>query len=252
MSIRDDWPRQYGRRVLKEIDSTNAEAMRIARATTRPEWILALRQNSGRGRRGRAWAAPEGNFSATLLLHLNESPGNAALRSFVASLALFDAVAEITGRIDGLSLKWPNDLLLNGGKLAGILLESAGTGGNLMRVAIGIGVNLFAVPRADEVEERSLEPVSLMSQTGISISPEDFLDALAPAYARHERQFARYGFDPARTAWLNHAARLGEVITARTGGDEITGRFETVDKSGNLVLLTSERRHSIPAAEIFF
>ena len=252
MSIRDDWPKEYGRRVLKQTDSTNAAAIRIARETTRPEWILALRQNCGRGRRGRTWASPPGNFSATLLLHLNESPSSIALRSFVASLALFDTVAEVTGRMDGLSLKWPNDLLLNGGKVAGILLESTGTGGNLTYVAIGIGTNLVAVPRTDEVEEHSLEPVSLMSQTGILISPGDFLDVLAPTYAHLERQFTRYGFDRVRMAWLSHAAHLGEIITARAGSNEITGRFETVDKSGNLVLLTTERRHYIPAAEIYF
>ena len=137
-----DWPEGYGRRVLDEVDSTLNEAARIAPTLAGPEWLLALRQTAARGRRGRAWSNPEGNFSATLALRLEGAPHQAALRSFVAALALFDACVAVTGRPDGFSLKWPNDVLLNGGKLAGILLESAGAAGSVMPLFIGIGVNL--------------------------------------------------------------------------------------------------------------
>ncbi|MEC8039505.1 MAG: biotin--[acetyl-CoA-carboxylase] ligase, partial [Pseudomonadota bacterium] len=116
-----DWPDGYGKRVLASIDSTNAEAARIADHLAGPEWILALEQTAGRGRRGRAWVNPVGNFAATLVLHPTEPPEVVALRSFVASLALYDAFVAVTGRPQGLSLKWPNDVLLNGGKVAGIL-----------------------------------------------------------------------------------------------------------------------------------
>ncbi|MGQ3486537.1 biotin--[acetyl-CoA-carboxylase] ligase [Roseovarius pacificus] len=246
------WPHGVGRRVLAEVDSTNAEAARIAPNLTGPEWILALRQTAARGRRGRAWTNPQGNFAATLVMRPTESPDQVALRSFVASLALYDAFVAATGRAEGFTLKWPNDVLLNGGKLAGILLESAGSAAGLSYFAIGIGVNLAQAPSPDQVEPQALRPVSLLSETGAEVTPEEFLGLLAPDYARYEAQFTTYGFAPIRTAWLNRAAKLGEVITARTARDEFTGTFETVDEAGNLVLTTAKSRHAIPAAEVFF
>ncbi|MDX1780818.1 MAG: biotin--[acetyl-CoA-carboxylase] ligase [Thalassovita sp.] len=246
------WPEGYGRRVLDSVDSTNAEAARIASRLAGPEWILALRQTAGRGRRGRVWTDPPGNFAATLVMRPDEAPEQVALRSFVASLALYDAFADATGRADGLSLKWPNDVLLNGGKVAGILLESAGHSGGISHFAIGIGVNLKTAPGAEAVERGATAPVSLLGETGQAVDPEDFLCLLAAAYARHEAQFKTYGFTPIRELWLSRAARLGEVITARTMRDEMTGTFETVDEAGNLVLSTAKTRVAIPAADIFF
>ncbi|WP_120502468.1 biotin--[acetyl-CoA-carboxylase] ligase [Roseovarius sp. EL26] len=234
------------------MDSTNAEAMRVAHDLRGPEWILALRQTAGRGRRGRVWASPEGNFSATLVMRPTESPDKVALRSFVAALALYDALVAATGRAEIFSLKWPNDVLLNGGKLAGILLESAGFGDQLAHFAIGIGVNLMSAPDTSEVEAGATRPVSLMSEAGVTVTPEEFLDLLAPAYARYEAQFVTYGFEPIRTAWLGRAARLGEVITARTTRENYVGTFETVDAAGNLVLSTAKSRMAIPAADVFF
>lgn len=246
------WPQGYGRRILAEVDSTLNEAARIAPGLSGPEWILARRQTAGRGRRGRAWADPVGNFAATLVLFPKGDPGQVALRSFVAALAVFDACVALTGRSDGFALKWPNDVLLNGGKLAGILLESAGQGGAVSHLSIGIGVNLVATPSVDEVEKGALRPVSVLSETGIGVSPDEFLGALAPAFAKHEEQLTVFGFDPVRRAWLDRAARLGQQITARTGNFETTGTFETVDAKGNLVLLTPKGRVSIPAADVFF
>lgn len=248
------WPQGYGLHVLDEVDSTLSEAARIAPQAAGPVWIMARRQTAARGRRGRAWSAPEGNLSATLLMRPGGDPSQAALRSFVSALALFDAVAAVTGRTEGLSLKWPNDVLLNGGKLAGILLESSGAAGaGVAALAIGIGVNLVAAPPVAAVETRALRPVSLAGETGLTVTPEDFLEALAKAYDEHERAFLAYGFGPIRTAWLARAARLGEVITARLTNEEITGTFETVDSEGNLVLVLAggTKRH-IPAADIFF
>ncbi|WP_299350084.1 biotin--[acetyl-CoA-carboxylase] ligase [uncultured Shimia sp.] len=252
-----DWPVGYGRRVLAEVDSTNSEAARIAPGLSGPEWILGLRQTKGRGRRGRPWSDPTGNFAGTLVLQPKEGPEVVALRSFVAALSLFDAFVGAGVRAEALSLKWPNDVLLNGAKVAGILLESAGfAGGKASHLAIGIGVNLKHAPDPGQLEARAVAPVSLLSETGVNIDAEDFLTLLAAAYARYETQFTTYGFAPIREAWLARAAKLGEVITARTSRDETVGIFETVDLAGNLVLKTSGETHggsvAIPAAEVFF
>lgn len=247
-----NWPEGVARRVLQEIDSTNAEAARIAATLAGPEWILGLHQSAGRGRRGRAWIDPQGNFAATYVMRPQEPPDQVALRSFVAALALFDAFVGVTGRAAGLSLKWPNDVLLNGGKVAGILLESIGSGTGVNHLAIGIGVNLIAAPDGNIVEPGALAPVSLADETGMQISPQDFLAQLAPAFAKWETQFTTYGFAPIRAAWLERAAKLGEVITARTGRDEITGTFETIDDTGNLILSTAKGQRAIAAADVFF
>jgi len=246
------WPEGYGRRILEEVSSTLDEAARIAPELSGPEWIMARRQTAARGRRGRVWAAGAGNFAATLVLCPRGDPALVALRSFVAALAVFDACVAVTGRAQGFGLKWPNDVLLNGGKLAGILLESAGAGGAVTRLCIGIGVNLVDAPPIDEVEAGALRPVSLVSEAGVLVEAEDFLTHVAVAYAHYEDQFTRFGFEAIRTLWLARAARLGQVITARTTNGETTGSFETVDAHGNLVLLTPRGRVAIPAADVYF
>jgi BirA family biotin operon repressor/biotin-[acetyl-CoA-carboxylase] ligase len=248
----EPWPGGYARLHLPEVDSTQAEASRRLAELPGPTWISTDRQTAGKGRRGRVWTSPKGNFAATLLLRPTEPPELVALRSFVAALALYDAFVAATGRAEPFALKWPNDVLLNGGKVAGILLESLGRGQGISHLAIGIGVNLAAAPPREAVEAQALPPVSLLSETGARVTPGEFLELLAPAYARLETQFATYGFAPIREAWLARAAKLGEVITARTATEEITGTFETVDAGGNLVLSTAKSRRAIAAAEVFF
>jgi BirA family biotin operon repressor/biotin-[acetyl-CoA-carboxylase] ligase len=237
-----------GRVVLARVDSTMAEAARRAPEFTGPAWVMAAEQMAARGRRGRAWRMPPGNFAATLAMRPGGGPAEAALRSFVASLALHDALSGIAGRADPFTLKWPNDVLLNGGKLAGILLENTGTGVLL----VGVGVNLAAAPDPADLEEGAVAPVSLAGETGVDVSPAAFLDALAPAFAQWEERLAARGFAPVREAWLARAARLGQPIRARTGTEDLRGTFETVDDHGHLVLATPGGRRSVAAAEVFF
>ncbi|KIN61390.1 Biotin-acetyl-CoA-carboxylase ligase [Sulfitobacter noctilucae] len=241
------WPQGYGRHVLETVDSTLSEAQRMLPTLSGPTWIFASEQTAARGRRGRAWATPRCNFAGTLIMRRAEEPGVAALRSFLAALALYRAFDAVTGRPDVFALKWPNDVLLRGGKVAGILLESVGD-----HLIIGIGVNLVHAPSAAEVEERALRPVSLKSELGLTVPPEVFLDTLATEYAALEAQFLDQGFAPIRRAWLAHAAKLGEVITARTMRDETVGTFEDVDESGNLILGTAAGPVAITAADVFF
>lgn len=193
---------------------------------------------------------PPGNFAGSLALCPAGGTGQAALYSFVAALGLRDALAAVCGPTARLALKWPNDVLLNGGKIAGILLESAGQGGHVTALAIGIGINLAMAPPADP--EAAFTPVSLAGETGLSIPPEEFLDLLAPAFAAWEARFLNEGFAPVREAFLACAARLGENITARTGAAEMTGRFDGVDADGALILTTAAGRQTVPAADVYF
>jgi len=245
------WPDTYERVILPQVDSTMAEAARRAPGLTMPTWILAKEQTAARGRRGRPWVNPWGNFSATLVLNTGDTPAQSALRSFVSSLALYDALASVVPA-EKLALKWPNDVLLGGGKVAGILLESVGGGGRSDRLSIGIGINLMQAPTMSEVETGAVPPTAVCEHTSAKLPVEGVLFELACAFATHEQTFRDYGFAPIRQLWLSRAARLGETVIARTGADTIEGVFETVDDTGNLVLKTPKGPRAIAAAEVFF
>jgi BirA family transcriptional regulator, biotin operon repressor / biotin---[acetyl-CoA-carboxylase] ligase len=232
--------------VLDEVDSTNAEALRRAPSLAGPCWFLARRQTAGRGRLGRRWTDPSGNLAASLALPLDEPSARKALRSFVAALALHDALGALTGLSGAFALKWPNDVLLNGGKLSGILLETGGEG----MLVVGIGVNLRSAPEPDA--EALFPPVALRVATGFDIGAETLLDHLAPAFAHWENRLRSEGFAPLRAAFLDRAARLGERVQARTPAITHEGRFETIDTDGALVLATSKGRVTVPAADVFF
>lgn len=236
--------------ILDEVDSTMAEAARMAGEIDGPVWIMARRQTAARGRRGRVWAQPAGNLAATLVYKPWATPQEAAKRSFLAANALFETLALFVER-GRLALKWPNDVLLDGGKVAGILLESSGRPGRgiVDWLAVGVGVNIVAVP-ADVTGH--FAPVSLAGAAGVRVGAEDVLTALASAYATQEAKLATLGFERIRADWLRHAAKLGETITARTMTAEHTGIFDTVDLDGNLVLQTPRGVEIIPAADVFF
>ena len=241
-------PDDTDRIVLEEVDSTMAEAVRRARDLERPTWIMARRQTAARGRRGRAWQSPPGNFAATLIWQPDASPAEAALRTFAAANALCVALADKVPEAR-LSLKWPNDVLLSGGKVAGILLESSGVAERLDWLAVGFGVNLVEAPKG--LHDAHVAPVCLRD-AGIDVTADDLLVRLADAMAEGEALLEREGFGPVRDAWLSRAARLGETVTARTATAEITGVFETLDEAGQLVLRTSTGQVAIPAGDIFF
>lgn len=252
MSADPLWPEGVARHVLDRVDSTNAHAISLAPGLTGPAWVIAGEQTAGRGRRGRPWISPRGNFYGSLILRPEGPADQVALYSFVAALALRDACVALTDLPAAFSLKWPNDVLLNGGKLAGILLESSGAAGRVSHLVIGIGINLIGAPPVEAVEPGAVPPVSLLAETGLRIAPERFLTHLAAAFAHWQGVLETGGFAPIRSAWLDHAARLGEVIRARTGQTERRGRFETIDASGALVLNIDGRCEAIPAADVFF
>ncbi len=248
MAATPAWPAGVGRLVMDEVDSTMSEAARRAGDLDRPTWIMARRQTAARGRRGRAWTSPAGSFAATLVWRPDATPAEAALRTFTASNALCAALADVVPKAR-LSLKWPNDVLLSGGKVAGILLESSGAAERLDWLAIGFGVNIAEAP---EALDGGRLPAACLREAGACISADDLLARLACAMADGEALLEREGFGPVRDAWLSRAARLGEVMTARTGKTEITGAFETLNESGQLVLRTSSGRVAISAGDVFF
>ncbi|MBM3528702.1 MAG: biotin--[acetyl-CoA-carboxylase] ligase [Alphaproteobacteria bacterium] len=209
------------------IGSTNAEALRAARAGEHgPLWIVARRQTAGRGRRGRVWVSEPGNLYATLLL--TDAPmAHAPELSFVAALALHDAVA---GRVPGLdrrlALKWPNDLLIDRCKFAGILIEGEGAA-----VAVGIGVNCSHHPSGTDF------PATDLAAAGVRATPESVFQALSAAMVARLLQWNRgAGFAEIRSDWLARAGGLGKPMRVALSDGERAGTFETLDERGRLVL----------------
>ena len=243
------WPDGIDRVLVGELDSTNLEGRRLADGIKRPTWILAESQTCGRGRRGREWVSPKGNFHATLVMPLKGPLRHAALRSMVASISLRDALGGIVGTGADLKTKWPNDVLLNGGKVAGILLETAGIGDRVC-VLIGFGVNLVSAPHLPERSFRAPKPISLHDATGVSISPIGLLERLARAYELRESQFRASGIEPIRCDWVRHASGIGKEATFRMERSDIRGIFESVDSDGCAVVLAAGARHKIAAADL--
>jgi len=243
------WPLGYALLELDEIDSTNQEAKRRAAAgVTSPLWIVAARQSEGRGRRGNAWQSLLGNLAATLLIRPERRAAECAQLSFAAALAVSDMLAGFAPHAH-LGLKWPNDVLADGRKIAGILLESESKAdGTAAWLAVGIGVNLAAYP--DDVE---LPATSLAVQGILPPTPRDAMLDLAAAFAKWYEVWRTQGFAPVREAWLARASGLGSRVRARLAKEEVVGVFQGIDESGALLLgLAGGVTRAIAAGEVFF
>jgi BirA family transcriptional regulator, biotin operon repressor / biotin---[acetyl-CoA-carboxylase] ligase len=248
------WPQGYSRQVHAELDSTNAEARRQAEAESETGgaehgslWIMAERQTAGRGRRGRAWQTAEGNLAATLLLRPDAPQSVTGQLSFAAALATADMAAHFAPNA-AIAVKWPNDVLAEGKKLAGILLEGGADKSNKAWLAIGIGINLASHPDGTEFPATSLAGLGIAAP-----SPEDALTILAAHFAHWYAVWMKTGFETVRTAWLARAKGVGAPIRARLATHETrTGVFEGIDANGALLLNEQGQVRAIAAGEVFF
>ncbi len=234
--------------VFETIGSTQAAALAAAHAGDAGlHWFAALEQTAGRGRAERRWLSPKGNLHATLLL-VDACPArHAAKLGFAAGTALREAVLAAAPGLEGLTLKWPNDLLINGAKCAGLLLEGSMLPGGRHAVAIGIGVNCAAHP------PETPYPAAHLSQFAPGLTAPPLFAALSDAFAAVLAQFDHgAGFEPIRQRWLAHAHGIGQPITARLHEGERRGVFETIDAEGRLVLRGAEGAGTITAGDVFF
>jgi BirA family biotin operon repressor/biotin-[acetyl-CoA-carboxylase] ligase len=228
------------------LGSTNAEALAHARAGERgPLWITAAKQETGRGRRGKDWASPPGNLYTSLLLTDPAPQAVASQLSFVAALALHDAVAEGAPQLGPLlKVKWPNDLLLGGAKIAGILIEAES--GPPFTAVIGMGVNCASHPAETPY------PATDLAAAGARVAPEALLSALAVTMQARLAQWDRgAGFAAIRDAWIRRVAGLGEDIRVRLPEREFAGRFEGLDEAGRLLVRGADGITAVTAGEVF-
>lgn len=238
---------------LESVDSTNDEARRLTEAGERgPLWIVAPRQTRGHGRLGREWISPAGNLHATFVLHDDVDCALAPQLGFVAGVAALSALRDATGEGGRFALKWPNDLLLDGGKLGGILLENVSVPTGDARAPrasvaiIGIGVNCSEAPRDLPFEARALTALGAKAPDAARLFAH-LSDALVEAL---DLWAGGAGFLRIRDAWLAGAAYVGDHIRVELPRETVAGRFETIDAAGRLVLETGAGARVIEAGDV--
>lgn len=243
------------------IGSTNAAALAEADSGERgPVWCVSADQTGGRGRRGRPWEGRPGNLAASILVTLDKPPAVAATVGFVAGLALGDALEALGGSrmfavgLDAgdhaggrFSLKWPNDVLLGGAKLAGILLEARARQSETAIVA-GIGVNVVSAPTGTPY------PATHLRAFAPNVTATDVFEALSDAWVDNFALWeAGSGFSGLRERWLERGSGIGSEIAVSIGERTVRGVFETVDEDGHLVVRTADGgRETIAAGDVHF
>jgi len=233
---------------LESVTSTNDEVKKRAR-TGAPEGtlVVAREQRAGRGRGGRQWSSKPGNLYLSLLLRPAGNAATVAQISFLAAVALATALVEI---VPGLRprLKWPNDVLIDGAKISGILLESsAQAGGGVESLVLGMGVNVAHHP-----DDAGQAATSLHALGAANCTAHSLLAALAPALLHWLDIWGEAGFAPLRHAWLDRAAGLGGPVRVRLANEEFSGTFRDLDSNGSLIVELSDGslRH-VTAGEVF-
>jgi BirA family transcriptional regulator, biotin operon repressor / biotin---[acetyl-CoA-carboxylase] ligase len=225
------------------LDSTNEEAKRLALAGGQHGAVIwSLMQTEGRGRGDNSWQSIAGNLHFSLLLRPNILMQNLPQLSFVTSLALFRSIRTMT-EVD-LAIKWPNDLLLDGKKLAGILLETVTTEQQPW-VIIGVGVNIEAHPNETKY------PATSLKQCGLEIiSAKIVLSRFLNMFESLYDEWCEHGFQHIRQQWLAHAAFLHEIISLQVGDKTLQGEFTSIDECGHIMLRTKSGLEILPAGEV--
>lgn len=234
-------------RCLEEVDSTNLIAKNAAQAGE-PEGLViqALRQSAGKGRRGRTWDSPEGNLYLSVLLRPRCPLPEACFYSFAAALAVYEALAHLRGE-EALQFKWPNDVLIDGKKISGILLEAAPVDekGIVDWLVMGVGINVASHP------DNPTYPATSLAWEGALVPLEDVRQAFLRSLHHWCLTLHHDGFNPVRRAWLADARR-GPVRVRLPDGD-ITGDFGGLDETGSLILrLADGGEKVIQAGDVFF
>jgi BirA family biotin operon repressor/biotin-[acetyl-CoA-carboxylase] ligase len=235
---------------LETVGSTNEEALARAKAgEPGPLWIVARQQSAGRGRRGRPWVSEPGNLYASLLLTDAAPAGAVSGICFVAALALHDALLDVAHGLAPaqIKLKWPNDVLLDGKKIAGILVEGISLADGGMATVAGFGINCRNHP------ENAAYAATSLAAAGSVVEPHALLTALAGRMSRRLNEWRRGdGFSSIRAAWLARASGVGGPIEVRLPDRTIAGTFEAVDPGGALVLKHGNgMRETIAAGDVF-
>lgn len=233
---------------FSELGSTNATAKRLLEeGISPPFWVLADAQNEGRGRQGRSWVSLRGNLFTSAVKSLKTPAPRLASLSLVAGLAVVNAIKHNQTTPTDLTLKWPNDILVNGAKLGGVLIEAQPSSNTAQTdVIIGIGLNISERPDLPERQTISLR------DTGLSISRDDFFASLRTALAEGLNLWQEgENLKEIINRWQIHAAPIGTKMTVKAGQEEVSGQFAGLDETGALCLeLENSTIKTITAGEL--
>jgi BirA family biotin operon repressor/biotin-[acetyl-CoA-carboxylase] ligase len=234
---------------LETVDSTNEEAKRLAREGAEDGTLVwAREQTQGRGRSGRGWTSPPGNLYLSLVLRPDCAPADAAQLGFVAALGAGAALAGVMPPMIDLRYKWPNDILLNRRKAAGILLETESAGADRLEwLILGLGINVARRP-----SDTAFPATSLHEEGAAEATVEAVLEAFSRHFLNWVNRWLDDGFAPVRAAWRKSAISLGEAIRVRLPQGELEGIFEDVDADGALLLRMGGAVRRITAGDVFF
>jgi BirA family biotin operon repressor/biotin-[acetyl-CoA-carboxylase] ligase len=235
--------------ILDRVDSSNEEAGRRARQDA-PQGTLiwALEQSAGRGRRGRVWLSPVGNLYCSLVLRPICRVADAAQLGFVAGLALAEAAEAVLPKDRTVSCKWPNDVLVGGRKVAGILLDASSIGGERCEwVVVGMGINVKWHPRPDEAQ---FPATALAAEGAVDLQPARFLEVLATVLLRELVRWREQGFAPVRSHWLRRAFGLHQVLTIRLHDRLLRGTFAGLDTCGAMIVSSADGPHVVTAGDV--
>jgi BirA family biotin operon repressor/biotin-[acetyl-CoA-carboxylase] ligase len=244
-----------GHRLLKfaSIDSTNAEALRSVQSGERgPLWFLADRQEAGRGRSGREWSSPIGNLHVSCLLSDPAPAAHLPELSFVAGVALIEALEEVTGKGGIFRLKWPNDVLVNGAKLAGLLLEARYDAGQ-QHVVIGWGVNVAEHFAGAPYPTTSLKALGFLEHQAFDAQRDALARALSESFTSWLAIWSRgQGFAHVRHGWSMRAHGVGQEALVRLPNKEQRGIFRGINEDGRFALEQEGTITLISAGDVFF
>lgn len=232
----------YALRVHDKIDSTNEEAKRLIKAEEALQGLvlMAKEQGAGYGRNEKAWESPIGNLHTSIIINPDAPLENVAQVSFVTAIALGNVLAEILPE-SKIQYKWPNDLLVDGKKIAGILLEYISGW-----LVIGVGLNVEVTPNIEN-------PVTSIKLSGNNdLKAEQLLEKFVLSLDKSLKLWKKSGFTPIRDSWMKRAFKHNERITVNLGKEQISGIFGGLDSGGNLELITDGEVRLIASGEVFF
>lgn len=234
------------------IESTNEEAKRLA-LDNAPHGtiVLARSQEAGRGRRGREWVSKPGNLFCSFIVRPDCPLSEAAQLSFVMAISVANALVKLlseNGAAPIVQCKWPNDILIDGKKVAGILLETAtGSQSKLEGIVAGVGINLQHFPA-----ETKFPATSLSEQGAPSMTVSAVLEIVCDLFDKWYAIWRTEGFQTIRLAWLDKAYGLGTPVSAQLASETVSGLFETLDPQGAMILADNGTRRHIAAGDVYF
>ena len=227
--------------IVKEKTTSTNEDVKNLPANSDKTAVCAATQTLGRGRTGRRWISPKGNLYVSLCVEL-KTLREAEIYSFLSAVALADAIEDVCPNIE-IKCKWPNDLLINGKKVSGILLETDG----ISRLICGIGVNIVIFPA-----EKMLYPVTSLEACGFRVTREQVLEHLLKQFDFWRERFQNEGKEPVLNAWRKRAYGIGEEITVNLPDKRLEGTFDGLDKDGRLLLNKNNEIIKISTGDVFF